>query len=39
MVATYYIKLFPSGADSHNGILMSFLFLVAETITNKHPPC
>ena len=32
MVVTYYIKLFRTGADRHNGILMSLLFLVAETI-------
>ena len=30
MVITYYIKLFRTGADRHNGILMSLL-LVAET--------
>ena len=32
MVVTYYIKLFRTGADRHNGILMS-LVLVAEIIT------
>ena len=32
MVVTYYIKLSRTGADRHNGILMSLL-LVAETIT------
>ena len=32
MVVTYYIKLFRTGADRHNGILMSPLHLVAETI-------
>ena len=31
MVVTYYIKLFPTGADIHNGILMSLLLLVAES--------
>ena len=31
MVITYYIKLFRTGADRHNGILMSLLLLVAET--------
>ena len=31
MVVTYYIKLFCTGADRHNGILMSLLRLVAET--------
>ena len=31
MVVTYYIKLFQTGADRHNGILMSLLLLVAET--------
>ena len=33
MVATYYIKLFRTEADRHNGILMSLLLLVAETIS------
>ena len=32
MVVTYYIKLFHTGADKHNGILMSLLLLVADTI-------
>ena len=32
MVITFYIKLFRTGADKHNGILMSLLLLVAETI-------
>ena len=32
IVVTYYIKLFRTGADGHNGILMSVLLLVAETI-------
>ena len=32
MVVTYYIKAFRRGADRHNGILMSLLLLVAETI-------
>ena len=32
MVVTYYIKLFRMGADRRNGILMSVLLLVAETI-------
>ena len=31
MVITYYIKLSRTGADRHNGILMSFLLLVTET--------
>ena len=30
MVVTYYIKLFRTGTDRHNDILMSLLFLVAE---------
>ena len=30
MVATYRIKLFRTGADRHNGILMSLLLLVEE---------
>ena len=33
MVDTYYIKFFRTGSDRHNGILMSLLLLVAETIT------
>ena len=32
MVITYYIKLFQTGAHKHNGILMSLLLLVTETI-------
>ena len=32
MVVTYYIRLFRTGADRHNGILMSLFLLVAETI-------
>ena len=32
MVVTYYIKLFRTGADRHNGILMSLLLLVTETV-------
>ena len=31
MVVTYYIKLFRTGADRHNGILMSLLLLVQKT--------
>ena len=31
MVVTYYIKLFRTGVNRHNGILMSLLILVAET--------
>ena len=31
MVVTYYVKLFRTGADRHNGILLSLLLLVAET--------
>ena len=41
MVIAYYIKLFRTGADRHNGILMSLLLLVAETIkvkTDKTKP-
>ena len=34
MVVTYYIKLFRTGSDRHNGILMSLLLLVAETVSN-----
>ena len=36
MVVSYYIKLFRTGADRHNGILMSLLLLVAETKTVKY---
>ena len=32
MVVTYYIKLFRTGPDRHNGILMSLLLLIVETI-------
>ena len=35
MIVTYNIKLFRTGADRHNGILMSLLLLVAETIKKK----
>ena len=34
MVVTYYVKLFRTGTDRHNGILMSLLLLVTETIKN-----
>lgn len=33
---SYYIKLFHMGANRYNSILMSFLFLVAETIIVCH---
>ena len=36
MVATYYIKIFRTEADRHNGILMSILLLVAETISSTY---
>ena len=32
MVVTYYIKLFRTGADRHNGFLMPLLLLVAERV-------
>ena len=32
MVAIYYIKFFGTGADRHNGILMSLLHLIAATV-------
>ena len=32
MVITYYIKLFRTGADRHNGVLISLPLLVAQTI-------
>ena len=35
MVVTYNIKLFRMGADRQNGILMSLILLVAETITTE----
>ena len=35
MVVTYYIKLFRTRADKHNGVLMSLLLLVAETTIAK----
>ena len=31
MVVSYYIEFFRTGADRHNGILMSLLLLVTET--------
>ena len=34
IVVTYYIKLFRTGADRHNVILMSLLLLFSETIKN-----
>ena len=34
IVVIYYIKLFQTGADRHNGNLMSLLLLVAETNIN-----
>ena len=36
MFVTYYIKLFRTGTDRHNGILMSLLLLVAQTIINDN---
>ena len=33
VVATCYINLFSAGAGRHNGIFMSIVLLVAETIT------
>ena len=35
MVVSYYIKLFRTGADRHNSILMFLLFLVTETTREK----
>ena len=32
MVVTYYIKIFHTGADRNNGVLMSLLLLIAEKI-------
>ena len=36
MVLTYYIKLFLTGADRHNGILVSLLVLVAAAISLSY---
>ena len=36
MVVTYYIKIFRTGANRHNGILMSLLLLVARTINSNN---
>ena len=38
MVVTYYIKIFRTGVDRRNGILMSLLLLVAETIKIRELP-
>ena len=38
MVVTYYIKLFETGADIHNGILMSLLLLVTKTTKDSPSP-
>ena len=35
MAVICYIKLFRTGADRHNGILMSLILLVTETIMIK----
>ena len=32
MLITYYVKLFRTGADRRNNVLMSLLLLVEETI-------
>ena len=37
MVVTYYIKLVRAGSDRHNGIVMSLLLLVTETIRILSP--
>ena len=38
MVVTYYIKLFRTGADRHNGILISLLpfFIIFEGLSVKQ---
>ena len=36
MVVTYYITIFRTGANRHNGILMSLLLLVAGTINSNN---
>ena len=35
MVVTYYIELFRTWTERRNGILMSILLLVAETVNHK----
>ena len=35
MVVTYYIKLFRTGADRHDGNLMPLLLLVTEIIATQ----
>ena len=37
MVIIYYVKLFRTGADRHNGILMSLLLLVPDTVIAENP--
>ena len=37
MVIIYYIKLFRTGTDRHNGILMSLLLLVPDTVIAENP--
>ena len=37
VIVTFYIKLFRTGVDRNNGILMSLLLLVAETISQATP--
>ena len=40
MVVSYYVKFLRTGADRHNGILMSLILLVAETIIRSiHRRC
>ena len=34
MVLTNYMKLFRRGADRHNGIVMSLLLLLSETVSS-----
>ena len=35
MIVTYYLKLFRTEDDTHNGILMSLILLVTEAIKEK----
>ena len=37
MVVTYYVKLFRTGADRHNGILMPLLLLVPDIVIAENP--
>ena len=36
MIVTYHIKLFHGGTNRHNGIFMSLLLLVTETMIPRN---